>query len=533
MPRRPRRGRLENITDLAETASLPVEPMPIEGAALTAADMNRHTARLSRGYGRSAMMRNSYQYLRFDTAATPSLAAIATDTTHGEPLQPHQVWREFQPRIVREDPARAERIDAANLARGRPTTCLECIGEDTTRMRGRCAGCRDSFCVDDLAAYNGNNWCTDCRPRCGPCGGDLDGNGNCHRCLTRTVEGVNDHNIICSHGFEPMEWNKCIAEVEEKNTKSRPVLYGLELEVEANHADKKLKAAIDKDGGGNPPNGSPLYKMTNPLFKNFHIWKRDGSLNRYGYELVLFPHSYQALRPKVKPLLDSLRGAGFTGHATGRCGLHIHINRETFSDKELTRFANFFARCQDQILLLSMRRKSSLERWARFPEATSINYKLLSRQSGDRKYAAINMCHSATVEIRVFRGTTSHRRLLASLQFLDALIHYVKLCGSTHFMNLKNPERDSWGYFMRWANKDGRYREFVHYYEWLHRRGKALHALSKSSMPEEKIPARRARIDKLKGRPKATRPMHSQGGRSRITLSEPNHLWEALLSNDR
>lgn len=55
----------------------------------------------------------------------------------------------------------------------------------------------------------------------------------------------------------------------------------------------------------------------------------------------------------------------------------------------------------------------------------------------NHRYVAVNLCNTGTVELRIFRSTTNHRRLRAYVQFADALFYYSK---KSDLVNKRNPK---------------------------------------------------------------------------------------------
>ena len=75
---------------------------------------------------------------------------------------------------------------------------------------------------------------------------------------------------------------------------------------------------------------------------------------------------------------------------------------------------------------------------------------------GDR-HVAINLTNENTIEFRIFRGTLNPKRFLATLQFVDALCHFVKVvsmvtCGKYCFRE-----------FMGYITNTNRYNNLEHY----------------------------------------------------------------------
>jgi len=76
------------------------------------------------------------------------------------------------------------------------------------------------------------------------------------------------------------------------------------------------------------------------------------------------------------------------------------------------------------------------------------------------KYQAIRMNPSGknTIEMRIFRGTLYYPRFLATLQFCDAISHYIKEIGVNSVINKK-----SWDLFIDWCRQKNNYIHFLKY----------------------------------------------------------------------
>ena len=63
-----------------------------------------------------------------------------------------------------------------------------------------------------------------------------------------------------------------------------------------------------------------------------------------------------------------------------------------------------------------------------------------------------------TIEMRIFRGTLFYPRFIATLQFADALAHFVKEEGT-----LNSSRTNSWLDFIEWCKKTCNYGHFLNY----------------------------------------------------------------------
>jgi hypothetical protein len=195
-------------------------------------------------------------------------------------------------------------------------------------------------------------------------------------------------------------------------------------------------------------------KKTN---KHFYI-KHDGTIK--GFELVSHPLSLQYIHKNIDyyGIFKWLRNNGYTSYKSGNCGLHIHLNKDFFKDFEAQRLRLFFSTNFENILKFSKRDVNRLN----YCKFENLNPKIFL-QSGliqKDKYQAIRMNPSGknTIEMRIFRGTLYYPRFLATLQFCDAISHYIKEIGVNSVINKK-----SWDLFIDWCRQKNNYIHFLKY----------------------------------------------------------------------
>lgn len=94
--------------------------------------------------------------------------------------------------------------------------------------------------------------------------------------------------------------------------------YGVELEID--------------DAGEYNKNAGRILDVANESREHLYI-KHDGSLND-GMELVTHPMTldYHMNTMPWEDVLDCAKELGYLSHRTNTCGLHIHVNRNSFGD---------------------------------------------------------------------------------------------------------------------------------------------------------------------------------------------------------
>ena len=171
----------------------------------------------------------------------------------------------------------------------------------------------------------------------------------------------------------------------------------------------------------------------------------DGSLEN-GIEIATMPATLDAHTNTFNWSLacDTATALGYRGHDTNTSGIHIHINRNFFSDdKKLQLYrgslmALVMERNWDDFARFSRRRYNRLDQWAKKKDLlkkvkadTNTNEigGHFNDEYGKEKYVALNMGHSNTFEFRIFRSTTKPETILATLQFVSNLAHWCKYNG--------------------------------------------------------------------------------------------------------
>lgn len=177
--------------------------------------------------------------------------------------------------------------------------------------------------------------------------------------------------------------------------------------------------------------------------------KSDGSLSN-GVEIVSHPgtlahHMYVMHWRQIQRTCEK---AGFRSHDAANSGLHVHVGRAQLGStdaerNDVTRKVQvLFALYTAELTRFSRRRRSCLEQWAPInglgttPDAirhVSSGSRLASwafthvpayRSNHNDRYTAVNVTNSATVEIRIFRGTLKRDTLIAAIQLVSNVFEY-------------------------------------------------------------------------------------------------------------
>lgn len=184
------------------------------------------------------------------------------------------------------------------------------------------------------------------------------------------------------------------------------------------------------EGGEYDECAADIFNTANLTDDHVYI-KHDGSLNE-GMEIVTHPMTL-SYHKKTMPWKEILRKAvnlGYHSHQAETCGLHIHVNRNTFgntvSEQEevIARILFFYEKFWAEILRFSRRSEYHANRWAsRYGGVIDTCKGSLdtAKKSGLGRYTAVNLTNENTVEFRIFRGTLRYDTLMATIEFTHHL----------------------------------------------------------------------------------------------------------------
>lgn len=159
----------------------------------------------------------------------------------------------------------------------------------------------------------------------------------------------------------------------------------------------------------------------------------DGSLNNGGLEWITFPHSfdwYVKNKDKFDKAISAIREKGFTN--TKRAGNHIHINRSYFgNDAEFCacKIALLFNTYWNEFVALAGRNINEC-RYTQKPNQSKDDslFEVVSKTINNRRTheIAVNLQHSATIEIRLWSAIKNADDLIFFLDNMQALARFVK-----------------------------------------------------------------------------------------------------------
>ena len=175
--------------------------------------------------------------------------------------------------------------------------------------------------------------------------------------------------------------------------------------------------------------------------------KQDGSLSRWGFELVSHPFSRRWFDERYPvDMLVEMQALGASPKDTygeETAGIHIHVSKDAFSAYHLYKFMHFHYEFAGLVQRLAGRTDSHFASFNKYKNGYTtrrnaageivMSYESKMRAMASKKatnperYMALNLRNEDTVELRYFRSTAKIERLRAYVQFVDAVYHYTNL----------------------------------------------------------------------------------------------------------
>jgi hypothetical protein len=225
-----------------------------------------------------------------------------------------------------------------------------------------------------------------------------------------------------------------------------------------------VELEIDKGGTSND-NAYQIIQSVNETAQNIYI-KKDGSLSD-GFEIVTHPMTLEYHMDDMKwaELSEKALEMGYKSHKTETCGLHIHVNRTTFSDEYntqencISRVLFILERFWEELIRFSRRSQEKVKQWANrygFQHEPSDILYSAKRNNNSNRYTCLNLNNDNTIEFRIFRGTLKRNTIISTLQ----LVNYI--CDMAISMSTDEIKELNWCEFVERINKT-RYFELITY----------------------------------------------------------------------
>lgn len=309
--------------------------------------------------------------------------------------------------------------------------CQTCYYDNYTT----CCRCDREVVIDNALMEDGDTYCERCHSEmyasCNDCSRIIDRDDACYtewddgpyceNCyMERESESTNLHNYSYSPTivFRRASADGCI--LQERNPYRDTLYLGIELEC---------------DPGSNDAVRDILERIPDTWWG-----KEDGSLPDTGMELCAQPATLDVLSADVRTVCDILRSHRTRAWDCKDCGLHVHVGRNAFADR------------QSSILTATLLVFRSEEKFQRLVGRTS-GYASFDKHSADsvtkaiaaekkrnsrnrrireqardvgspERYTAVNVQPRYTIEFRLFRPSTKAETVIAALECAHAIVSY-------------------------------------------------------------------------------------------------------------
>ena len=244
------------------------------------------------------------------------------------------------------------------------------------------------------------------------------------------------------------------------NYKPVPVFLG----ESANNRYFGVELEIDT-GGKDNENAHDLLRIVNNDYEDKIYIKLDGSLNN-GFEIVTHPMTldYHMIEMDWEELTQTALNMGYKSHKTDTCGLHVHVNRNTFTDNYtmqescIGRVLFIVERFWEELLRFSRRTENQIRQWANRYGFKHEPRDILdtAKKSCFNRYTCVNITNTTTIEFRIFRGTLKSNTIIATLQLVN------HICDLAFSLSNDNISKLSWVDFVEGIEYE-KYPELIRY----------------------------------------------------------------------
>lgn len=196
------------------------------------------------------------------------------------------------------------------------------------------------------------------------------------------------------------------------------------------HADKVRLFGVELEFG-QPPDTKGIIPITEEMQDRQNLWhyEQDGSVRDVkGAELITMPCSLLFHQECFgwNRICQKLMDAGFVSHDLGpnKCGLHIHVNRTSFTKESIMKIDQMLNRHTKFFSVLA-RRGPNHYCSTDMGKAPNFSARLAMQTAATDRYEALNLMNRNTIEFRLFRGSLSPTTVLGDIEIVDGLCEFV------------------------------------------------------------------------------------------------------------
>jgi len=205
--------------------------------------------------------------------------------------------------------------------------------------------------------------------------------------------------------------------------KGRPlkdIFFGVELEIGVDNLQGAV-GNIENEWSGP---AKRLLENLEELLEDFAIIKHDGSLYNGGHtgiELVTIPTSLSLHKKQWKKIFSSPTWNPETLSPNPTCGMHVHVSKAPLPSVVRWGIHHFICRAENKKFITAIAGRGPVHYCT--PIIKPIE--TLEQRTPYGRYEAVNHLNSKTIEVRIFASTNSLQLLLARLEFIAGLVHWL------------------------------------------------------------------------------------------------------------
>lgn len=198
----------------------------------------------------------------------------------------------------------------------------------------------------------------------------------------------------------------------------------------------------------------------------YMIAKEDGSLHGdCPVEFCTVPcTSQEHARVLWTAFPDGRFGSGVRSWSNGSCGMHVHISRSVVSRLSCGKAVVFMNHGANAAFIhdIAGRRPNG---YCSTDIDAAVSWAMGQPDDFDR-YRMFNLANRATYEVRIFRPSTKVTSILKNIEFVEALMDYVRdarICATTN----REAGDLSFQSFLQWLASDGSRKKYAYLSGWL------------------------------------------------------------------
>lgn len=275
-----------------------------------------------------------------------------------------------------------------------------------------CRGCGEIFYRDDVIINEDN------------------GQYYCNRCWIN-ISNIHEYSYIPSLEFNTVTGKK-------KEDEGEQIFIGVELEV-----TRPKKYTINQSG-------KEFFTFLNKNnLHNFFYLKRDSSID--GFEIVTHPFTleFEKKYAYFDIITKWLAQNKYESSDKFRCGLHIHISKKLLHEEMIYKFRLFINKYQAEMFKFSGRLKEKNV----FCLYETLDDIIDDNPQEGRHWAVNTNTNKGTMELRIFAGTLKYSILIGYLEFVYALLEFLKKEEKKNLCKLDKQYYLSWNGFIKKLNK--------------------------------------------------------------------------------